>query len=203
MVMEVVYELTDFNPVGINDKKTQIILTDTKRGVKNYIQSLRYRYNRKNPFIPNYVISKTGEVYKIMEPNMYSRFLDNETLDMKSIIISLENFGCLKKNPLEDTYVNWIGDIYKQKAFERKWRDCFFWDRYETTQIDSLVLLLDELCEKFKIPKITIGHNVRQDGVENFKGIATRSNYDVDYKDVNPAFDFKLLEKKLKNDEPI
>ena len=94
----------------LNHKKTQIILTDTKRGVKNYIQSLRYRYNRKNPYIPNYVISKTGEVYKIMEPNMYSRFLDNETLDMKSIVISLENFGCLKKNPLEDTYVNWIGD---------------------------------------------------------------------------------------------
>jgi len=56
--MEVVYELTDFNPVGVNDKKTQIILTDTKRGVKNYIQSLRYRYNKKNPYIPNYVISK-------------------------------------------------------------------------------------------------------------------------------------------------
>jgi translation initiation factor 2 beta subunit (eIF-2beta)/eIF-5 len=93
--------------------------------------------------------------------------------------------------------------LFRSKAFERKWRDCFFWDRYETTQMDSLVLLLDELCEKFKIPKITIGHNVRQDGVENFKGIATRSNYDVDFKDVNPAFDFKLLEKKLKNDESI
>jgi hypothetical protein len=25
----------------------------------------------------------------------------------------------------------------------------------------------------------------------------------VDFKDVNPAFDFKLLEKKLKNDESI
>jgi N-acetyl-anhydromuramyl-L-alanine amidase AmpD len=197
MVMEVVYELTDFNPVGVNDKKTQIILTDTKRGVKNYIQSLRYRYNRKNPYIPNYVISKTGEVYKIMEPNMYSRFLENETLDKKSIIISLENFGCLKKNPLQDTYVNWIGDIYKQKAFERKWRDCFFWDNYEENQIQSLGNLIKELCEQFDIPKISIGHNVRQEGVENFKGIASRSNYDADFKDVNPAFDFKRLEKIL------
>jgi len=46
-----------------------------------------------------------------------------------------------------------------------------------------------------------LGHNVRQDGVENFKGIATRSNYDVNFKDVNPAFDFKLLEKILKDDK--
>lgn len=199
--MEVVYNLTDFNPIGVNDKKTQIVLTDTKRNVKNYIQSLRYRYNKKNPYIPNYVISKDGYVYKIMEPNMYSNYLENETFDKKSIIISLENFGCLKKNPLEDNYVNWIGDIYKQKAFERKWRDCYFWDRYEDSQFESLGNLLKELCEKFNIPKITIGHNVRQEGVENFKGIATRSNYDVEHKDVNPSFDFKRLENILKDDK--
>ena len=114
--MEVVYNLTDFNPIGVNDKKTQIVLTDTKRNVRNYIQSLRYRYNKKNPYLPNYVISKEGEIYKIMEPNMYSNYLENETFDKKSIIISLENFGCLKKNPLHDNYVNWIGDIYKQNG---------------------------------------------------------------------------------------
>ena len=64
------YKLADFNPIGVNDKKTQIVLTDTKRNVKNYIQALRYRYNKKNPYLPNYVISKDGTIYKIMEPNM-------------------------------------------------------------------------------------------------------------------------------------
>ena len=199
--MEVMYELTDFKPIGVSERKTQIILTDTKRDVKNYIQSLRYRYNKKNPYLPHFVISKKGEIYKIMEPNMYSNYLENETYDKKSIIISLENFGCLKKNTLEDSYVSWIGDIYKKKAFERKWRDCFFWDNYEKKQLEVTGDLVVELCDKFNIPKITIGHNVRQDGVENFKGIATRSNYDVNFKDVNPAFDFKLLEKILKDDK--
>ncbi len=105
--MEVMYELTDFNPIGVSERKTQIILTDTKRDVKNYIQSLRYRYNKKNPYLPHFVISKKGEIYKIMEPNMYSNYLENETYDKKSIIISLENFGCLKKNTLED-YISYL-----------------------------------------------------------------------------------------------
>lgn len=199
--MEVMYELTDFKPSGVSEKKTQIVLTDTKRDVKNYIQSLRYRYNKKNPYLPHYVISKRGEVFKIMEPNMYSYFLENENNNKKSIIISLENFGCLKKNPLQESYVSWIGDIYKKKAFERKWRDCFFWDKYEKKQLETMGKLILELCDKFEIPKISIGHNVRQDGVENFKGVATRSNYDVSYKDVNPAFDFKFLEKILNDDK--
>ena len=199
--MEVMYELTEFNPIGVSNKKTQIVLTDTKRDVRNYIQSLRYRYNKKNPYLPHYVISKKGDIYKIMEPNKYSNYLENETYDKKSIIISLENFGCLKKNTLEESYVSWIGDIYKKKAFERKWRDCFFWDRYEKKQLEATGDLIVKLCDEFNIPKITIGHNVRQDGVENFKGVATRSNYDVGFKDVNPAFDFKLLEKILKNDK--
>ena len=50
----------EFTSVGTNNKKTQIILTETKREYKKYIQSLRYRYNEKNPYLPNYVISKSG-----------------------------------------------------------------------------------------------------------------------------------------------
>ena len=69
--MENLYELTEFKPVGKNNKKTQIILSDTKRDCKNYIQSLRYRYNNNNPYLPHYVISKTGEVYNIIDPKMY------------------------------------------------------------------------------------------------------------------------------------
>jgi hypothetical protein len=95
--MENLYELTEFKPVGKNNKKTQIILSDTKRDCKNYIQSLRYRYNNNNPYLPHYVISKTGEVYNIIDPKMYSNYMENDEYDKKSIIICLENFGWLKK----------------------------------------------------------------------------------------------------------
>ena len=56
------------------------------------------------------------------------------------------------------------------------------------------------LYEQNKINKECIGHNVKYDGVEHFEGIVCRSNYDFDYKDVSPAFDFKLFKELLEND---
>jgi hypothetical protein len=198
--MENLYELAEFNPTGISDKKTRIILTETKRDYRNYILSLKYRYNKKNPYLPNYVITKDGEVYNIIKPNEYSNYMVDEEVNKTSIIIALENLGWLKKNTLSDTYVNWIGDIYKEKVFEKKWRDYFFWEPYNKKQMIVLSKLLVELCDNFNIPKRSLGHNVKYDGVQNFKGNVTRSNFDFIYKDTNPSFDFKLLNELLEND---
>ena len=57
-----------------------------------------------------------------------------------------------------------------------------------------------KLCEKYGIENKCIGTNVKIAGIENYNGVITRSNFDSDYKDVSPAFDFKLL-KKLIGDE--
>jgi len=133
-----------------------------------------------------------------MAPNKHSKFMCNEMVDKYSIIICMENYGWLKKNPLENSYVNWIGDIYKQKAYEKKWRDNFFWDPYNEKQMKSLSKLIVNLCDEFKIPKTCLGNNVKQDGVENFKGVVSKSNFDFSNKDVNPSFDFKLLQELIK-----
>jgi N-acetyl-anhydromuramyl-L-alanine amidase AmpD len=191
-------ESIEFNSLGENKKKRQIILAETKRNHRDYINSLRYRYNKKNPYLPNYVINKDGEIFKIMTPDKYSKFMCNEIVDKYSIIICMENYGWLKKNPLENSYVNWIGDIYKQKVYEKKWRDSFFWDPYGEEQMKSLSKLIIELCDEFKIPKTCLGNNVKQDGVENFKGVVSKSNFDFSNKDVNPSFDFKLLQELIK-----
>ena len=191
-------ESIEFNSLGENKRKRQIILAETKRNHKDYINSLRYRYNGKNPYLTNYVINKEGEIFKIMSPNKHSKFMCNEIVDKYSIIICMENYGWLKKNPLENSYVNWIGDIYKQKAYEKKWRDNFFWDPYNEKQMKSLSKLIVNLCDEFKIPKTCLGNNVKQDGVENFKGVVSKSNFDFSNKDVNPSFDFKLLQELIK-----
>lgn len=195
-------ESTDFNFVGTNNKKKQIILADTKRNYKDYINSLRYRYNKKNPYLPNYIITKEGEIYLVVKPENYAKFMNDDDVDSNSIVIILENHGWLKKNPLDNYYLTWLGDIYKEEeAYEKKWRDYFYWDKYTETQMEKLSELILELCEKFKIPKSSIGHNVRQDGVQNFRGIVSRSNFNFINKDVNPSFDFELIEKTLKNVE--
>lgn len=192
----------EFNSIGTSNSKKQIILCETKRTFKNYIYSLKYRYNGKNQYLPNYVISREGEIYEIMKPLNYSKFMNNKNIDQNSIIICLENLGWLEKNPLENTYVNWIGDIYKKEVFEKRWRDKIYWHPYnKKEQIQKLSNLLIELCENYNIPKNCTETNIIQIGIENFKGVVSKSSFDIKNKDLNPSFDFKLLEKLLKNDK--
>ena len=202
MIQEI-SKLIEYNDLPQNDNKRQIILADTKRPYKNYIQSLINRYNKNNPYLPNYVINKNGEIFMILQPNKYSKYMGNESLDKYSIVIVLENLTWLKKIPIEPHYLNWIGDIYKEKVFEKKWRDQFFWDPYSQKQIESLVLLTQMLCENFDIKKQITGTNVKIPGVENFNGVTTKSNHISNCKDINPSFDFKNFEKLLNEYEPI
>jgi N-acetyl-anhydromuramyl-L-alanine amidase AmpD len=195
--MENHLKLTGFEPLGFNEKKRQIILCDTKRDYRNYINSLKYRYNGKNPYLPNFVIDKTGKVYSIIPPDSFSNFMQDKKIDKKSIIIVLENNGWLKKNPLDNTFINWVGDIYKKDVFEKKWREQFFWEPYTKKQLIGLSNLIKEMCEKFDIPKESLGHNVISDETSNFNGVVSKSNYDFSHKDVNPSFDFKLLKELL------
>lgn len=194
-------ESIEFNVLGSNQNKKQIIITETKRDYKKYINSLKYRYNKKNPYLPNYVVNKSGEVFQIMKPENFSGFMGDLEIDKNSIVVALENNGWLKKNALNNTYTNWVGDIYKEEVFEKKWREQFYWDKYQKKQIDVLTKLLINLCKKFEIPKNCVETNVKQEGVEKFNGIVSKSNFDFIHKDVNPSFDFKLLKKKLENDK--
>lgn len=193
------FELTDFKELGFYKEKNQIILADSKRDYKNYIRALKYRYNKKNPYIPNYLITKDGLIYKFIQDEAYSSFMENIEVDKKSIIIVLENNGWLKKNPIEETYLNWVGDIYKKDVYEKKWRDFIFWEPYTDKQLETLSILVKELCDKFNIPKKTIGHNVKTDDVNFFKGVVSKSNYDFINKDVNPSFDFKLFKELIED----
>jgi len=197
-----IQQLKGFNSVGKNKRKKQIILTHTSRNVSDYILSLKNRYNGKYDKIPHFLIKKDGRVLQMMDPSFYSNYLDSEHQNKSSIIISLENFGWLKKNPLNTSYVNWIGDIYKEGIYERKWRGYFFWEPYTDNQMESLIELTLYLCEMFSIPPTCIGHIVKLDGIEKFEGIITRSNFTTDSTDLSPAFNFEQFKKILEN-EPV
>ena len=115
-------KLTDFKPVGNYKNKKQILLTHTARNIKDYISGLKYRLNGNYKKLPHYVISREGEIYQIIPPETYSNYIDIKTYNKSAIIISLENLGWLRKNPLKGGYINWIGNIYKDRIYERKWR---------------------------------------------------------------------------------
>ena len=169
----------NFQSVGKNQNKKQIILTNTSRNVKDYLQSLKYRYNGKYDKIPHFLIKKGGEILQLLNTNTYSNHLEPEQVNKTSIIICLENYGWLKKNPLNSSYINWIGDIYKGDVYEKKWRDYFFWQPYTETQIEYTAKLCKKISEETGIPVEVVEHNTRINGVEKFRGITSKSNFDI------------------------
>jgi N-acetyl-anhydromuramyl-L-alanine amidase AmpD len=183
-----------------NSDKTQIILVHTSRKIEEYLTSLKYRHNGNYNKIPHYVISREGRIIQLLDDQDYSEFFNDPTYDNRSIVISLENLGWLEKEPLKNHYINWIGNIYKEKIVDKKWRDYFFWQPYTEIQMDSLVELCKDLSKKMSINLTCVGHNTKTNRMETFDGIFTRSNFDENYTDVSPAFDFEYFIKKLENE---
>jgi N-acetyl-anhydromuramyl-L-alanine amidase AmpD len=130
----------------------------------------------------------------------HSNVFKVDNVNRNSIIICLENLGWLQKEPLKDHHINWIGSIYSENVFEKKWREKFFWDPYTDKQIESLVYLCKILVEKHSIENKCVGHNTKINRMESFNGIMTKSNIDENSTDLSPAFDFNEFVKKLKDE---
>jgi N-acetyl-anhydromuramyl-L-alanine amidase AmpD len=181
--------------------KKQIILCHTSREVEEYLASLKFRYNGKYDKIPHYIINKNGDVLQLLENTKSPNFFYGEKINNNSIVVSLENLGWLERKPLSSDYINWKGSIYKGEVYEKKLRDYFFWDKYPEKQIESLVELCFNLCDEMKIQKRCSGHNTKMDGMINFEGIASRSNFDSRFTDLNPSFNFENFLKKIEHEQ--
>jgi N-acetyl-anhydromuramyl-L-alanine amidase AmpD len=189
----------EFKPTGKQKKKKQIILSHTSRDVKNYLMSLKYRYNGKYDKIPNYVINREGKILKLLNDNEHSNYFPDTNINRNSIIICLENLGWMEKEPLKNSHINWIGNIYKEKIYEKKWRDYFFWQPYTEIQMENTSELCKKLIKELSINKECVGHNTKINGVERYEGIVTKSNFDIEFTDVSPAFNFEQFIKLIEN----
>ena len=52
----------------------------------------------------------------------------------------------------------------------------------------------------FNISKKCVGHNTKVNGVTQFEGIVTRSNYTTDVTDLSPAFEFDYFKKNIEDE---
>ena len=190
----------EFKPVGKQNKKHQIILTHTSRNINDYLQSLKFRFNGDFKRIPNYIITREGKIIQLLGNTEHSEYFKDPNINRNSIIISLENLGWLQKEPLTDHYINWIGDIYKGNVFEKKWRDYFFWQPYTEEQLQSVNSLCDKLLKELKIKPQIVEHNTKIAGIEKYVGIVSKSNFDTNYTDLSPAFNFNELLKNIENE---
>jgi N-acetyl-anhydromuramyl-L-alanine amidase AmpD len=182
------------------NKKSKVILTHTARNVDEYLQSIRNRKNGKYDKVPHYIITRNGQILRTLNDNECPNYLSDNNLNKDSIIISFENLGWLEKEPLKNSYINWIGNIYKGEVFQRRWREYSFWQPYSTEQLESGIELIKMVCKTNEIPQNFVGHNTKINRVEKIEGIITRSNLNVRFTDVSPAFDFELYSEKLNNE---
>jgi N-acetyl-anhydromuramyl-L-alanine amidase AmpD len=190
----------EFKPVGKQKKKHQIILTHTSRNINDYLQSLKFRFNGSFKRIPNYIITREGKIIQLLGNTEHSEYFKDPNINRNSIIVSLENLGWLQKEPLTDHYINWIGDIYKGNVFEKKWRDYFFWQPYTEEQVKSTSSLCGKLLKDMKIKSQIVEHNTKIVGIEKYIGIVSKSNFDMNYTDLSPAFNFNELLKNIENE---
>ena len=179
----------------VSGVKTQIMIGHTSRDLGDYLKSIEIRNNGKYKRKPHYIISQLGEVKELVNPKYTSQFFGDKSIDSRLISILLENNGWLTYKKQTNLLCDWLGNIYKGEVFEKKWRNKFFWSTYTEEQLNTLNSLLENLCDDFNIKRKMVGHNVRVKGVENFKGIVSRSNYSEFFTDLSPAFNFDKIKE--------
>jgi hypothetical protein len=189
--MNIIYEFKtpESNYSLIPNKKEQIVLGHTSRCIGSYLDGVKLRRSVK---IPNYTIDRGGKIYNHFTPDNYSFVVPND----KTISIFLENDGWLIKK--KKHYYNWIGELYKGEVHEQEWRGYSYWAKYSDEQVNSLKILIDELCVKYSISRNVVGHNTKLLDATGVKGILCRSNYYDEYTDLNPSFDFSKLKNKVR-----
>lgn len=182
-------------------KKEQIILGGSLRKGSNHILHLQTKDFGMTKRWPTFSITREGKIYQHFDPVYYSDFMGNRELDKKSISIVLENMGMLFYDGGKECFVNWISEECADSKLigEKLWKNYRYWERYFDAQYESLVSLCLYLMKEHDITLDAIGHNVMETEIDmmSFKGIATRSNYDSEYTDLNPLFDWSKFLKML------
>ena len=193
------YILPKNNYTNIESIKKQIVIGNTNNNnMKHYIGWVN-RYNGKYKKTAAFTIDADGIIYKHFEPRYQSEYFNDLKQNNKSIVILLENDGSLIKDMEKNNFLSWLGYIYKEEdVFEKKWRTYNYWVQYKKEQIDSAVNLVKELCEEFYIPLTAMTHNTKMNDLEEYSGILYKSNIEMYYTDLSPAFDFEYFTNKIK-----
>lgn len=192
------YVLTETHYYNVEYNKTQIIIGNSLSTGLGHLDIWNKIMNGECKSTSPFTICRDGVIYKHYDPKYFSNFINIGNLDRKIISITLENEGSLWKNEEKNCYYNYLGTIYNsKKVVETKWRDRQYWAPYTTKQINSLIKLCKELCLEFNIPPITVENNTVKRSIQNFEGIAFRSNFSKYYYDVSPAFDVETFKDKI------
>ena len=191
------YKINEVNRHKTQTVKTQIVLASSLRKDSYYITRLLHKDFGKTKKWNTYTISRDGTIFQHYDNKYHSDFLGIKEVDKQSVSIIMENMGSLFQTT-EGKHINWINEVCdEQNVIEKQWYGYNYWEKFSDTQLESLVLLCEELCEQFNIPKVCIEfHHYHKDTIK-FRGIVFRSNYIEDSSDINPLFDISKFNEML------
>lgn len=179
-------------------KKKQIILGGSLRAESNHVIHNQVREYGKTKKWSTYTIRRDGKIYEHFDPKYYSDYLGIKEIDKHSISIVLENMGSVFYDYNSDKWLNWAMEVCNESfVHEKGWKGNRYWEIYTDEQFVATVNLCKFLFEKHDITQDCLGYNVYKDGTKDFEGVVTRSNFDIDYNDLNPSFDFKRFLTEL------
>lgn len=194
------YKILESNRYKMKNLKTQIVIGISLRKDNHHITRLQHKDYGETKKWNTYTISRDGTVYQHYEDKYYTDFLGIKEGDKCSISIILENMGAVFQIA-NGKYINWLNEVCeKENVVERKWLGYEFWESFPDVQLESLILLCNELCEKHNIPKVFMEFNHYHKQTNKFKGIVFRGNYIEDSSDMNALLEISRLEKMLLND---
>ena len=193
------FKLSDENYIAIETPKKRIVIGNTFSINMNHYIGWTKRLNGKFKRTANYTIELDGNIHEHFSPKYYSNFMNDNKLDENTISIILENEGWLTKDLFnENKYINYIGHIYnKDEVVEKRWRNFKYWAPYTDEQMQSLVKLVKQLCEEFKIPLNVVSHNTGFKDANKYEGVLYRSNFEKYYTDISPTFNFEWFKNKI------
>jgi N-acetyl-anhydromuramyl-L-alanine amidase AmpD len=195
------YVIKELNRYKNQSVKTQIVLATSLRKNSYHITRLLHKEFGKTKRWNVYTVSRDGTIFQHYDSKYHSDFLGVKEADNQSISIVLENMGCLFYTP-QGKYINWLNEICDaDRVVEKDWLGYHYWEQFGEEQIQSVVELCNELCEKHNIPKKCIDfHHYHKETIK-FRGIVFRSNYIEDCSDINPLFDIEKFNEMLSEGE--
>jgi len=192
------FKVDSKNYYSTKTKKTQIILAGSLRKASNRILRLKKKDFGLTKIWPMFTIRRDGKIFQHFDPNYHSDFMGNKEIDRKSISIVLENMGMLSFDYEKNKYLNWINEeCDESNVHEKLWKNNRYWETYTEEQFTSCVKLCVYLCRNYGVKQDCLGYYVHHEAALLYNGILTRSNYDSEYCDLNPSFDFKRFLKEL------
>lgn len=197
---KVTYKISEKNRYKTKSAKTQIVIGTSLRKDSRHITRLRHKEYGNSKKWNTFTISRDGTVYQHFDEKYHTDFLGVKEGDKRSISIVLENMGALFQVGANKR-INWLNEVCEEEnVVEKEWQGYEFWESFPDEQMESLILLCRELCEKHSIPKIFIEFFHHHKETHKFRGVVFRGNYIEDSSDMNPLLDIPKLNEMLRNE---